>query len=821
MADTKDSSVPNPRIIPRIIEHEMKQSYLAYSMSVIVGRALPDVRDGLKPVHRRVLFSMHELGLTHNKAFRKSAKIVGEVMGNYHPHGDSAIYNTLVRMAQDFSLRYPLVNGQGNFGSVDGDGAAAMRYTEARLTSIAEELIADIEKETVPFVPNYDGSRKEPNLFPSKIPNLLMNGSTGIAVGMATNIPPHNLGEIADAVIHLINTPEADALSLLQFVQGPDFPTGGIILGRAGIRDAYATGRGKVVIRAKTVLEETKNRTRIIVNEIPYQVNKSELVEEIADLVRDKKIQGISDLRDESDRDGTRIVIELKMGANSDVVVNQLFAHTRMQVTFGIIQLALVNNEPKVLTLKEIIQHFILHRKAVVRKRTEFDLREAEAKHHVLAGLIIALDDIDRAIALIKQSKSTEIARQGLMSAYKLSEIQAQAILDMKLQKLTSLEQNKIREELKELTRMIADFKDILAKESRILGLITQELTDLKKKYGDARRTQIIDGAVSDVDEEALIKPEDVVVTVTHAGYVKRLPAETYKEQKRGGKGIIATGTKEEDFVEDLFIANTRSSLLFFTNKGKVHWVKVYQIPEASRIAKGTAIVNLLQLEEGEKVQTFIPIVEFDPKKYLFFVTKNGTVKKTSLEEFSNPRKGGIIALGIDEGDSLISVLLTDGKKDIIIATEEGMAIRFNEDDVRVMGRTAYGVIGIKLKDTNVVGAVVADETKTLLSITEKGYGKRTPISEYRLIGRGGVGVINFNITDKTGKVVAVKEVVPDDGLMLISKNGIIIRTKVGQISEIGRNTQGVRVMRLDDGDEVMSAALVADSDETEETPPA
>ncbi|MBI4145339.1 DNA gyrase subunit A [Candidatus Woesearchaeota archaeon] len=804
---------PQNRIVPRIIEDEMKQSYLAYSMSVIVGRALPDVRDGLKPVHRRVLFSMHELGLAHNKAFRKSAKIVGEVMGNYHPHGDTAIYDTMVRMAQAFSLRYPFVNGQGNFGSVDGDNAAAMRYTEARLAAIAEEMLADIEKETVSMVPNYDGSRKEPSVLPSKVPNLLVNGSAGIAVGMATNIPPHNLREVSDAIMHLIQHPDADVTALLQFVHGPDFPTGGIILGRAGIKDAYKTGRGKLTIRAKAQLEETKTRQKLIITEIPYQVNKSELVEEIADLVRDKKVQGISDLRDESDRDGMRIVIELKTGANSDVVLNQLYAHSRMQTTFGIIQLALVGNQPKVLNLKEIAQHFIDHRRDIVRKRTAFDLREAEHKSHVLAGLIIALDDIDNAIALIKQSKSAEAARIGLVGRYKLSEIQAQAILDMKLQKLTSLEQDKIREEQKELLTLITDLKDILAKEPRILHIITQELEELKKKYGDERRTQIIEAEMNAIEEEELIKPEDMVVTVTHAGYVKRLTVDTYKEQRRGGKGIIATGTKEEDFVEDLFIANTRSSILFFTNKGKVHWIKVYQLPEASRQAKGTAIVNLLQLEDGEKVHTFIPIAEFDPKKCLFFVTQKGTVKKTSLEEFSNPRRGGIIALGIEPDDALISVLLTDSKQDVIIATENGMAIRFKEDDVRSMGRTAYGVIGIKLRDDKVVSAVVADETKMLLSITEKGYGKRTPVSEYRLIGRGGVGVINFNITDKTGKVVAVKSVVPGDGLMLISKNGIIIRTKTDQISEIGRNTQGVRVMRLDDGDEVMSAALIVEEE--------
>lgn len=798
------------RIIPRIIEDEMKKAYLAYSMSVIVGRALPDVRDGMKPVHRRILFSMHELGLAHNKSFRKSAKIVGEVMGNYHPHGDVAIYDTMVRMAQDFSLRYPLVNGQGNFGSLDGDRAAAMRYTEAKLTKIAEEMLADIDKETVPLVPNYDGSREEPSLLPAKLPNLLVNGSSGIAVGMATNIPPHNLIEIADATIKLLNNPETTAEELLKLVQGPDFPTGGIILGRKGIKEAYMTGRGRIRVRAKATVEETKNRIRIIVTEVPYQVNKAELVEEIANLVRDKKVQGVSDLRDESDRDGVRMVIELRGGANSDVVMNQLFNHSRMETTFGIIQLALVGQEPKVMPLKDLISHFIAHRRDVVTKRTAFDLREAEKKSHLLAGLIIALNDIDKVIALIKKSKSAEAARTGLVSNYKLTEIQAQAILDMKLQRLTSLEQDKIREEQKGLLKLIADLKDILSKEQRITGIITSELEELKKNYGDARRTQILEGVSSGISEEQLIKPEEMVVTVTHAGYVKRLPADTYKQQRRGGKGIIATGTKEEDFVEDLFVANTRSSILFFTNKGKVHWLKVYQIPEASRTAKGTAIVNLLQLQEGEKVSTLMPITTFDPNKFLLFVTKNGTVKKTSVAEFANPRRGGIIALGIADDDELISVLWTDGKQDVIIATENGLAIRFTEKDVRSMGRTATGVIGIKLRDKDkVVGAVLANEQNSLLTVTEKGYGKRTPVSEYRLIGRGGVGVINFNVTDRTGKVVAVKSVTPKDQVMIISKKGIIIRTSVGQISEIGRNTQGVRIMRIDDDDRVMSAEQV------------
>ncbi len=796
----------------------MSQSYLAYSMSVIVGRALPDARDGLKPVHRRVLYAMYDMGMLHNKPFKKSARIVGEVLGKYHPHGDSAVYETMVRMVQDFSLRYPMINGQGNFGSVDGDGAAAMRYTEARLNQIAEEALEDIDKNTVDFVPNFDGSLKEPSVLPSKFPQLLVNGSAGIAVGMATNIPPHNLKEVCSAIIATIENPAITSDQLMQYVPAPDFPTGGIIVGTTGARDAYMTGRGKVTIRAKIIIEDNKNKQRLIINEIPYQVNKSVLIEEIADLVRDKKIIGISDLRDESDRDGMRIVIELRQGSNPDVVQNQLFAHTKLQTTFGIIMLALVDNKPEVLTLRELVEQYLLHRRIIVRRRTEYDLSEAQKKAHLLEGLIIALDHIDEAIALIKRSKTTEAAREGLMKSYTLSELQAQAILDMKLQKLTSLEQNKIREEHAELLIMIKKLKEILADEKRILALIKDELKALSDKYGDERRTVIMATGESAIDDEELIKPEDNVVTITHAGYVKRLPVDTYKQQNRGGKGIIATGTKEEDFVEDLFVANTRSFLFFFTNKGKVHWIKVYQLPEASRQARGSAIVNLLQLEEGEKVTAFIPVktlneTAFNDSHYLFMCTRNGIVKKSSLTNFANPRRGGIIAIELDEGDELISVLLTDGKDQVIIATESGMAIRFDEADVRPMGRTAAGVIGIRLRDDHCVSMVEADETRALLTIAENGYGKRTQISDYRLTGRGGVGIINMNLTDKTGKVVAVKEVADADELMLISQNGIIIRTAVNQISLIGRNTQGVRVMKVDEGDKVVSAArIVADN---------
>ncbi len=809
MTDTKAEPKPE-RIIPRVIEQEMKTSYMDYSMSVIVGRALPDVRDGLKPVHRRVLFGMYELGVLHNKPFKKSARIVGDVMGKYHPHGDSPVYESLVRMAQDFSLRYPLINGQGNFGSVDGDAPAAMRYTEARLNKLAEEILQDIDKETVAFVPNFDGSLQEPSVLPAKVPNLLVNGSSGIAVGMATNIPPHNMSEVCDATIQTIDNPEIDILTLMQTIKGPDFPTGGIIMGGSGLKEAYKNGRGKIIVRAKTQLEELKNKTRIIVTEIPYMVNKAELIKAIADLVRDKKVQGISDLRDESDRDGMRVVIDLKSGANSDVVLNQLFTHSRMQETFGINLLALVNNQPRLLSLKVIIQEYIGYRRSIVRKRTQFDLTQAENKAHLLEGLIVALDHIDPIVLLIKRSKSPEEARNSLMSYYSLSEKQAQAILDMTLRRLTSLEQEKIRSEHVDLLKLIKDLKDILASEQKILGIIKAELLELKEKYGDARRTQLLESEVAAIEEESLIKPEDDVITITHAGYVKRLPVDTYKQQRRGGKGIIAAETKEEDFIENLFVANTHDFLLFFTNLGKVHWIKVYQLPEAGRYAKGTAIVNLLQLGEGEKVTAFIPVKAFEENKFLFMVTASGTVKKTSLAEFSNPRKGGIIALTLSEKDELKSVMLTDGNQQIIIATESGSAVKFHESDVRPMGRAAAGVIGIRLRDDKVVGATIADDKLSLVTVTENGYGKRSPIADYRLINRGGVGVINIKITDKNGKVVGIANVTDDDELMLISQSGVLIRTPVKGISVIGRNTQGVRVMKLGEKDKVISIAKIA-----------
>ncbi|MBW3019351.1 DNA gyrase subunit A [Candidatus Woesearchaeota archaeon] len=799
------------KVIPSIIEQEMKSSYLDYSMSVIVARALPDVRDGLKPVHRRVLYAMWDMGMLHNKPYKKSARIVGEVLGKYHPHGDSAAYASLVRMAQDFSLRYPLIQGQGNFGSIDGDNAAAMRYTEARLRRIAEELLHDIDKETVKWVPNFDGSLKEPLVLPAKLPNLLINGSSGIAVGMATSIPPHNLVEVCDGVAPYIDNPDATVLDLMQFIKAPDFPTGGVMMGTAGILDAYKTGKGKAIVRAKTRVEEHKNKQRIIVTEIPYMVNKATLLEDIAHLVNDKKIPGISDLRDESDRQGLRIVIELKQAANADVVLNQLYTHTRLQDTFGITLLGLVENQPKVFTLKGLVREFVEHRRNVVRKRTEFDLTKAEERAHILEGLLVALNDIDDVVQLIKQSKSAEDAKKALMQDYQLTEKQAQAILDMTLRRLTGLEQEKIRNEHKELLVLIEELKAILADEQRILDLIKKELEEIKQKYGDERRTTISE-AIEKFESEDLIKPEDVVVTITHAGYVKRMSPDAYKQQKRGGRGIKAAETKEEDFIEDLFVANTHDYLLLFTNIGKVHWLKVHQIPESGRYAKGSAIVNLLQLENDEKITAFIPVKEFKKDNYLFMVTEQGTVKKTSLDQFSNPRRGGIRALGLDKEDELIQVLLTDGERNIIIATANGNAVKFNEKDVRAVGRTATGVRGIRLRDDKVVGATVAYPNKTLLTITEKGYGKRTPMEDYRQTARGGGGVINIKITDKNGRVAAIAAVDNEEEIMIITQKGVLIRTAVKGISIIGRNTQGVRVMKLDDGDKVRSFTKVLEN---------
>jgi len=798
------------RIIPTVVEDEIKRSYLDYSMSVIVGRALPDVRDGFKPVHRRVLFAMNELGMFSNKPFKKSARIVGEVIGKYHPHGDSAAYDTLVRMAQDFSLRYPLIQGQGNFGSIDGDSAAAMRYTEARLSKISEEILEDIKKGTVDFQANFDGELQEPVVLPCKIPNLLINGSSGIAVGMATNIPPHNMGEVIDGTIALIDNPDATSDQLMEYIKGPDFPTGGTICGVGGIKSAYRTGRGKIRVKAKTDFETVKNREAIIINEIPYQVNKSLMIEQIADLVRDKHITGIHDIRDESDKDGMRVVIELKNDATPEIVLNQLYKHTRMESTFGIIFLSLVDNQPKLLNLQEMLKCFVDHRREVVRRRTEFDLKKAEERAHILEGITKALDDIDDVVQKIKQSKDVETARNTLMSDYSLTEIQAKAILDMRLQKLSSLEQDKIRDELKSLIEIIADLKAILADEQKILGIIKDELTEMRDKYADPRRSDISLAEEQDISVEDLIEEEDMVVTITHAGYIKRIPVDTYRQQGRGGKGVIGASAKDEDFVEHLFIASTHASVLFFSNTGQVYWLKVYEIPEGSRQAKGKAVVNLIGLKKDEYIRAFVPVREFDDQHYVVLCTRNGTIKKTSLEEFSRPRRGGIRAITIREGDGLVDVVMTDGKMNMIIATADGMAVRFSEEDVRPMGRSAAGVRGISLKgDDKVIGMVIAEDEKTLMTGTENGYGKRTPVNEYRLIKRGGVGVKNIVCSERNGKAVAIRSVTDDDELMLISKKGIIIRTPVKQISTIGRATQGVRIMKLSEGDWLIDAAKI------------
>lgn len=797
------------KIVPKVIEEEMKQSYIDYAMTVIVSRALPDARDGLKPVHRRVLYTMYTSGLLYNKPFKKSANVVGTCMAKYHPHGDSAIYDTLVRLAQDFSLRYPLVKGQGNFGSIDGDSAAAMRYTEAKLNKLSEELLQDIEKETVKFAPNFDGSIEEPTVLPSKAPNLLVNGSSGIAVGMTTNIPPHNMGEICNAVIKLVENPETTIPELNQIVKGPDFPTGALICGNEGIKNAYKTGRGKVTVRAKTTIEDGKKKT-IIVNEVPYQVNKAMMIEQIANLVRDKKIVGISDIRDESDRDGIRVVIELKQNANPDVVLNQLYKHSRMQVTFGIIFLALVNNEPKTLNLKQLMEKFLEHRVEIINNRTKYDLTKAEERAHLLAGLIVALDDIDNAIRIIKQSKNADIAKESLIKTFKIDEVQAKAILDMRLQRLTSLEQDKIREEQKELKSKIDDYKNILSSKQRVLDIIKDELLELKDRYGDERRTEIVGKQDVGIEEEDLIKKEDMVITVSHKGYVKRMPIDTYKQQKRGGRGVIGAGTTDGDFLENLFVASTHANILFFTDQGKVKWLKVYQIPEAGRQSKGTSIVNLIKLDKNEKITAFVPVEEFIDGYYLVMATKKGQVKKTPLEEFSNPRKGGIRAITLEDDDALVTVVLTDGSKELILGSNYGMALKFKESDVRPMGRTAKGVRGIKLRGNDaVVGMVVVEDDKTIFTLTERGYGKRTKVDEYRLVNRGGVGVINIKLSEKNGKVVAIKSVKEDDGLMLISRKGIIIRTAAKGISVIGRNTQGVRVIRPDEGDTAVNAALI------------
>jgi len=811
MAEELKSSVKE-----RDIGTEMRESFMDYAMSIIVSRALPDVRDGLKPVHRRILYAMSELGMAPDKPYKKSARIVGEVIGKYHPHGDSAVYETMVRMAQDFSLRYMLVDGHGNFGSIDGDSAAAMRYTEARLSKIAMELLRDINKETIDFVPNYDGEEQEPAVLPSRFPNLLVNGISGIAVGMATNIPPHNLGEVIDGLQHLIENPDATPMDLMTFIKGPDFPTGGYILGREGIRQAYNTGRGSVTMRAKAEIEEVNGKARIIVNELPYQVIKARLIQNIADLVREKKIEGITDLRDESDRNGMRIVIELRRDVNPNVVLNNLYKQTAMQTNFGIIMLALVNKEPKVLNVKDMLYHYLEHQKVVIRRRTEYDLRKAEARAHILEGLRIALDHLDEVITLIRSSRTTEEAREGLMSRFGLSHDQAQAILDMRLQRLTGLEREKIEEEYQELMKKIAEYKAILADEKLILAIISEELNEIREKFADARRTEITIGEDSILDED-LIPQEDVIITITHSGYVKRLPVHTYRSQKRGGKGVIGMDTKESDFVEHLFVTNTHHYLLFFTDKGKVYRLKAYEIPDLSRTARGTPIINLIQIEQGETVSAVIPVQAFDPEQYLFFATRQGIVKKTPLDDYSNIRKVGLIAINLRDDDSLVGVRLTDGSKEIIMGTADGMSIRFPESDVRAMGRSATGVKGIQLSDGDtVIDMDVVNEDNSVLIVTSKGYGKRTPVSDYRIQTRGGKGIKTLNVTVKNGPVVGLKVVQEDEDLMIITAQGTVIRMSMSGISMMGRNTQGVRLIHIREDDEVATVTRVQKNDAAE-----
>lgn len=801
------------------ITKEIETSFLDYAMSVIVSRALPDVRDGLKPVHRRILYGMQELGNTADKAYKKSARIVGDVMGKYHPHGDSSIYDAMVRMAQDFSYRYMLVDGHGNFGSVDGDGAAAMRYTESRMSRIAMEMLRDINKDTIDYTDNYDGSEKEPIVLPSRYPNLLVNGAAGIAVGMATNIPPHQLGETIDAVIALSENPAITTEELMEIIPGPDFPTGGLILGRSGIRRAYETGRGSIIIRAKVEIEQKSNgKETILIHELPYQVNKAKLIEKIAELVRDKKIDGITNLRDESDRRGMRVVIEIRKDANANVVLNNLYKQTAMQSSFGINMLSLVNGQPKVMGLKEMLHHYLEHQKVIIRRRTEFDLRKAEDRAHILEGLRIALDHIDEIIAIIRGSRSGDEAKPQLMERFNLSERQAQAILDMRLVRLSGLEREKIEAEYQELQVLIAELKAILADEAKIVDIIRTEILELKERFNDTRRTEITSGGIEMIEDEDLIPVENSVVTLTHNGYIKRLAANTYRSQKRGGRGVQGMGTNEDDFVEHLMNTSTHDTILFFTSKGKVFRAKGYEIPEYGRTAKGLPIVNLLNIEKGEKVTAMIRVDSFEEDAYFIFTTKTGITKRTPVSQFANIRTNGLIAISLREDDDLISVRLTDGEKQVIIGTRDGMLVRFQEDDIRSMGRTAGGVRGIKLRDGDeVVGMEIVEPGQEILVVTEKGYGKRTSEEEYRLQSRGGVGLKTIQITDKNGPMVAVKTVDGSEDLMLITINGMLIRMDVNDISLIGRSTQGVRLIRLGDDELVATVAKVEKEEESNE----
>ncbi|MFA6540033.1 MAG: DNA gyrase subunit A [Bacteroidota bacterium] len=808
----------NERIVPVDIEEEMKGSYIDYSMSVIVSRALPDVRDGLKPVHRRVLFGMNELGNLSNRAYKKSARIVGEVLGKYHPHGDASVYDTIVRMSQDFSLRYMLVDGQGNFGSIDGDSAAAMRYTEVRLTRVAEEMLRDLEKNTVNFSPNFDDTLQEPTVLPSNFPNLLVNGSSGIAVGMTTNIPPHNLTEVIDGCIAMIADRSLDNAKLMKFIKAPDFPTAGIIYGYDGVKEAYNTGRGKITLRAKATIETSKNdRQSIIVSEIPYQVNKANLIEKIAELVRDKKLDDISSVNDESDRDGMRIVIDLKRDANASVVLNNLYKHTQMQTTFGIILLALVDGRPQVLQLREMLNHFIEHRNEVVVRRTKFDLDAAEKRAHILEGYIIALDNIDAIIKLIKASKDTPTAREGLMKKFKLSEIQANAILEMRLQRLTGLERKKIEDEYREIIKLITKLKSILGSKQLQLQIIKEELLDIKERFGDARRTEIV-FKQTEFKIEDMIAEEEVVITISHGGYIKRFPVSGYRRQSRGGKGVTGAASREDDFVEHMFIASTHNYILFFTDRGKCYWLKVFELPEGGRTSKGKAITNLIAKDPEENITAFLSVKEFTDNQYVFMVTEEGQMKKTSLMEFSNPRRSGITAISLDKKDLLRDVKLTDGSHELVIGTHEGVAIRFPESEVRAMGRGASGVRAIRLHTGDkVIGAVSLKRTKTtILVATENGFGKRSELSEYRVSHRGGKGIATLRATEKTGKMIAIKEVQNTDDIVVVTSSGMIIRQRAEDIRVSGRNTSGVRLIRLNDKDMVTAIAIVTSEDEEE-----
>ncbi|WAH37014.1 DNA gyrase subunit A [Alicyclobacillus dauci] len=813
----------NSGVLPIDISQEIRNSFMDYAMSVIVARAIPDVRDGLKPVHRRILYAMYDAGMTHDKPYKKSARIVGDVLGKFHPHGDSSVYDALVRLAQDFSTRYPLVDGHGNFGSIDGDSAAAMRYTESRMSAIAMELLRDINKETVDFMPNYDETEQEPRVLPSRFPNLLVNGSSGIAVGMATNIPPHNLREIIDGVTTIIDNPDATVDDLMKVIKGPDFPTGGIILGRDGIRKAYETGRGSIPIRAVTHFEEMSGgKTRIVVTQIPYQQNKARLVEKIAELARDKKIDGITDLRDESDRKGMRVVVELRRDVRPQIVLNNLFKHTGLQTSFGVINLALVNGEPKVLSLKDTLYHYLNHQREVVRRRTQYELNKAEARAHILQGLRIALDNLDEVISLIRASQTAEIARNGLMDRFALSEEQAQAILDMRLQRLTGLEREKIEAEYAELLERIKEYKAILADEQLLLGVIRDELTEIRNKYGDDRKTKII-AAEGEITDEDLIPVHDIVVAVTHKGYIKRIPLSTYHSQRRGGRGMSLMGTRDEDFVDQLHVTSTHDYLLFFTNRGRMYAIKGYDVPEFSRQARGIPIINLLNIEQDEKITAVIPVESMNPDEiegiHLFFATRRGIVKKTALSDYSNIRKNGLIAIHLRDDDEVVGVNLTNGQKEIMMVTRQGLAIRFNETDVRTMGRSATGVKGIALnEDDEVIAMDVAEDDHDVLVVTSRGYGKRTPVKEYRAQTRGGKGIKTLNVTKKNGHVIAMRMVTEEDDLMIITQAGVAIRMHVKGISSLSRNTQGVRLINVDEGQEVATVSRVMVDEEEEQT---